>query len=341
MVSIEDISKQLVRVHDTIETRLNRRLWNTCITVGGIWGAYKGLIYLKNIIGFAITDYLPGVNYVERYGSGTWAVVTGASDGIGKAIALELGRKGFNIILIGRDKEKLLKVNTALGRIASKPLTKIIVADLSQAHTDNFFETLFQQIRGCDVGILVNNAATASFGDFTAIPEKDIKDMIVVNTVAPALITRYFINSFSERAKRCAIINVSSAGAEAPHAATSIYDGTNSFTNLFTEALNSRNTSNIDYLTYKPAFVKTKMIGNQRNFFTIHPACAARSVVRSLGRRSETFGHWKHRLIAPLYRENAWIRRFALKMAVGSAQPLEETETPRPVKADPKGHNFQ
>jgi 17beta-estradiol 17-dehydrogenase / very-long-chain 3-oxoacyl-CoA reductase len=44
---------------------------------------------------------------VERYGKGSWAVVTGCTDGIGKAFALELASRGFNLVLISRNIDKL------------------------------------------------------------------------------------------------------------------------------------------------------------------------------------------------------------------------------------------
>ena len=49
---------------------------------------------------------LPRKDLASRYGRGSWALITGASDGIGKQYALELAREGFNIVLMGRDKAK-------------------------------------------------------------------------------------------------------------------------------------------------------------------------------------------------------------------------------------------
>ncbi len=68
-----------------------------CKIVIGIFQTIKGL-------------FRPALKLSERYGKGTWAVVTGASDGIGKSFCSELAKDGFNIILIARNKEKLEKV---------------------------------------------------------------------------------------------------------------------------------------------------------------------------------------------------------------------------------------
>ena len=48
----------------------------------------------------------PTKNFIKRYGEGSWVLVTGASDGIGKAYCLEFARQGFNIVIVGRNIEK-------------------------------------------------------------------------------------------------------------------------------------------------------------------------------------------------------------------------------------------
>ena len=68
---------------------------------------------------------------VERYGENLWAVVTGASDGIGKAMAMELASRGFNILLIARNIHKLNDV-AQLIQDQYKKQTKVIVFDFSK-----------------------------------------------------------------------------------------------------------------------------------------------------------------------------------------------------------------
>jgi 17beta-estradiol 17-dehydrogenase / very-long-chain 3-oxoacyl-CoA reductase len=71
----------------------------------------------------------------ERYGKGSWAVVTGSTDGIGKGIALELAARGFNIVLISRSIEKLNAVAQevqAKGRAAGHSIhTRVIAFDFA------------------------------------------------------------------------------------------------------------------------------------------------------------------------------------------------------------------
>jgi hypothetical protein len=83
------------------------------------------------------------VNTYARYGKQgqqeqkdkSWALVTGASDGIGLATCKELAKRGFNIILLARNAEKLQKTADDVKKSAPAVLTKIIVQDLSKPST--------------------------------------------------------------------------------------------------------------------------------------------------------------------------------------------------------------
>jgi 17beta-estradiol 17-dehydrogenase / very-long-chain 3-oxoacyl-CoA reductase len=99
-----------------------------------------------------------------------FAVVTGGSDGIGKAYAQELARRGLNIVLIARNQDKMRKVATEIGSKNSESIhfgyaddflsaeeefgieTKIIVADFSKGRT--VFDHIEQELKNVDVGIL-------------------------------------------------------------------------------------------------------------------------------------------------------------------------------------------
>ena len=72
----------------------------------------------------------------SRYGPCSWAVVTGSTDGIGKAVALELAERGFNIVLIARNIDKLDRVAKKIQEIGSH--TRIICFDLSETSVDAY-----------------------------------------------------------------------------------------------------------------------------------------------------------------------------------------------------------
>ena len=83
---------------------------------------------------------LPRKNLKERY-SGGWAVVTGASDGIGKALAMELAKEGFDIVLIARNKDKTEAVAKEI-RETHKVQTQVLVFDFTKLSTEAWAQQL-------------------------------------------------------------------------------------------------------------------------------------------------------------------------------------------------------
>ena len=86
--------------------------------------ACRFLLLLRNI--FFGTKVTP-----QRYGKDSWAVVTGSTDGIGKALALELAARGFNIALISRDSQKLANVAKEI-QLKHKRDTRVIQFDFTE-----------------------------------------------------------------------------------------------------------------------------------------------------------------------------------------------------------------
>ena len=106
-------------------------LWLCLLTV--FTGAIKTLGLLLGFMSFMFRHcFRCKQNLLKRYGGkGTWAVVTGASDGIGAEFCRQLAEDGFNICLISRTQEKLVSVESELKRIAPGIETMVIQADFS------------------------------------------------------------------------------------------------------------------------------------------------------------------------------------------------------------------
>lgn len=107
----------------------------------------------------------------ERYGEDSWAVVTGSTDGIGKASAMHLARLGFNIVLISRNVDKLQEVAKQIQQFKTpqgKPVkTKIIVNDFSKNFDAKTFEDIYKtNLADLDISILHNNVGMVSVGPF-------------------------------------------------------------------------------------------------------------------------------------------------------------------------------
>ncbi len=95
------------------------------------------------------------------YGNAPYALVTGATDGIGKEVATELYRKGFNLVIHGRNSEKLKKVQEEiLSSSSAKKDVRLWVADASSSDID--FASVVKEWEGIEITLVVHNVGGAS-----------------------------------------------------------------------------------------------------------------------------------------------------------------------------------
>ena len=118
-------------------------------------GGLVGLLYVENVLSFFYGHFLrPCKNLKKRFGS--WTVVTGATDGIGKAMAFEFARKGLNVVLISRSKDKLDECAVELQAKYPKVEVKVLAIDYGDFSAPVRTKVV-AFLDGLDVGILVNN----------------------------------------------------------------------------------------------------------------------------------------------------------------------------------------
>lgn len=135
------------------------------------------------------------------------AIITGASSGIGREMALILSGMGYDLILAARRGDKLEELRKELGT----PV-EIMTIDLSKE--ENCY-SLYERCRDKDVEILINNAGFGAFGDFLGTELSRDMEMVDLNVKAVHILTKLFLLEF--KAKNCGkILNVASAAGFMP-----------------------------------------------------------------------------------------------------------------------------
>lgn len=232
----------------------------------------------------------------KKYGS--WALITGSTDGIGKAYATELAKRGINVILVSRSKEKL--ENTAKEIESQYSVkTKIIAADFSLG--EKAIDIIKKEIGSTEIGILVNNVGKQYEYPMylEEVPEQDLWDIININIGAVTMMCRTFVKDMKKRGKG-AIVNVSSASELQPLPLMTVYAATKAYIKSFTASLRyeyGEHGLTIQHLG--PFFVNTKMNKFsdrfQKNSFMVpDPDMYARYAVSILGRQDKSTGYWTH-----------------------------------------------
>ena len=165
---------------------------------------------------------------------GKWALVTGASSGIGAALAEELAAGGAQLVLTARRARRLANFRTKLRTLHGVQI-KVLAADLAQLNTAAEIFT-FTQERGIAIELLVNNAGVGSYGEFPASDLERELGIIHVNCSALVQLTHLYLPGMVER-RSGAILIVSSTAAYqgVPYMAT--YAASKGFDLLFAEAL--------------------------------------------------------------------------------------------------------
>src|SRR5579859_76581 len=166
--------------------------------------------------------------------AGKWALVTGASAGIGVALARELAVGGANLVLTARRKERLEQLAREL-TAAHQIRVEVIAADLALPDAPQQILD-FTVAKNIDVELLVNNAGFGAYGEFATSGTQRLLDMVQVNCSAVVHLTRLYLPQMMKRRHGDVLILASTASFQAvPFIST--YAATKAFDLLFAEGL--------------------------------------------------------------------------------------------------------
>ncbi|KAJ7128976.1 3-ketoacyl-CoA reductase [Mycena crocata] len=202
---------------DSLQAFVKTQPWYLSLLLAlGSFGALR--FSAQTLVVLAQIFLLPGTNlkkFGAKKGGGAWAVVTGASDGIGKEFALQLAGKGFHVLLVARNTALL----SALGaEIESKYGVKTGVHTIDFAKNDETaYAVLSEALNGLDVGVLVNNVGKSH--------------------AMPAYLVDTPLDEITDIVRRGLILNIGSFAGAVPSPMLATYSGTKAFLATFSAAL--------------------------------------------------------------------------------------------------------
>lgn len=165
---------------------------------------------------------------------GKWALITGASAGIGVALANQLAAGGANLVLTARRQDRLQELARSL-EVKNKIKTAVFAADLADASGPEQIYA-FTRDQKINVELLINNAGFGAYGELHTVESQRLLDMVQVNCCAVVHLTRLFLPQMVERRSGDILILASTASFQAvPYIST--YAATKAFDLLFAEGL--------------------------------------------------------------------------------------------------------
>ena len=263
--------------------------------VGAVTAAYVASCLIYMLISGTRIWVLGNGQLLTPKKLGKWAVVTGATDGIGKCYAEELARRGFAMMLISRSQDRLDDVARSLEE-RFNVATKTIAADFGRT---DIYGKIEEGLAGLEIGILVNNVGVSyPYPEyFLDIPDLDnfITNMINVNMTSVCQMTRLVLPRMSQRSKGV-ILNISSASGMYPVPLLTVYSATKAFMDFFSRGLHEEyRRRGIIIQSVLPFFVATKMTRIRKP--TLDKPTPERYVAAELatvGLQDQTNGYFPH-----------------------------------------------
>ncbi|MDA9710651.1 SDR family NAD(P)-dependent oxidoreductase [Candidatus Pelagibacter sp.] len=220
-------------------------------------------------------------------------LITGASAGLGSIFAESIANIARNIIIVGRDKNRLIKLSSKLKKINSKIHVLIITTDLSK---ENGVLTIFRKFESQKkirfVDVVLNSAANFTVKKIEQISFEQLKKDFQLNVISPFLISKYFGLKMKKK-KNGIIFNIGSSSSYDCSKNTSVYCSTKHALLGMTKAFNAEwQSQGVKSILIAPGSMKTSMgkkVKNQDFNTFIEPVEVAKTIKNLLNINKSMF----------------------------------------------------
>ena len=239
------------------------------------------------------------IDLQTTYGAdGTWwALVTGATDGIGKAYAFALAAKGLNIVLVSRSEAKLAIVKEQIKAKHPQVLVETVQIDFVEDDPELYSKRLAETVKDLKIGVLVNNVGMSHVLNlYHRLSTQTICQTIHCNVISFSVVSKVVLAKMYEQ-KSGVVINVSSLVTQASCVLSflNVYGATKAYMDFLSQVLlNEYNDYGITVQTFNPGFVATNMTAEVSD--VVGKMTEADEVVKTsldnLGVRSQLSDNW-------------------------------------------------
>jgi len=255
----------------------------------------------------------------------TWALVTGASAGLGTEFVRALAGEGFAIALTARREDRLNTLAEELVR-DFEVSTRVIVADLSDPKGA---DTVVDAVADLEIALLVNNAGFGYQGRFDRQDTDRLREMVQVNCLAPVVLTSRLVPGMLARGRGAVVICGSIAGRQ-PLPLHSVYGATKAFDQLFGEGIAAElRDSDIDVLVLEPGSTQTEFpsVAGELSHRGDPPELVVREALSALGYQPSVIYGWFNWV-----RANVVMRFIPRTLAAVAAGKVMEDQTPEDMR---------
>lgn len=250
-------------------------LWNVFFYAATLIGLLSlGTMFFMQLVQFVLLFFFPRRNFKETYGD--WALVTGASSGIGAAITENLAQQNVNVIMAALPdqmlKDKIAEMRTKFPNVVFRECA----CNLGATDPKDYMGPIIEATRDLDVRIVFNNAAFINFGFFIDISIEKMRANLMCNAASSVEITHHFGRlmavgqPLTKKNRRGFIGFTSSCGAYLPSPTAMLYGASKAFLSNLGVSYGAENFDlNIDTLVVQPGPVATNFYQHSAGLPTV------------------------------------------------------------------------
>lgn len=267
---------------------------------------------IKFLLGVIYKNTVKEVNFKERYGD-CWVMITGASGGQGRLLAIKMAQRGFNIIMIGS--KRTYNTKKEIKKLYPHIKTKVIVKDFSESMNLGWWDNIEPLFTKYDIGILINNVGRRTASNPSHEQDDSMmRNSLITGTYPQIRLTNLALKEMVKRNKKSAVLfntaqcifptfllsqYIPTGEISVPY--MSVYEATNAFGFYHANSL-MKEYKDTDMLIIMPGAVITENTQYLKSIpFAVDVNSFTDNIIRLLGNvNGATCAHWKHDIASVL-----------------------------------------